>query len=74
MKKPQVPTPVEVARLIAQGKAPTSRLPDGSIDWILQGDAIRGAIEAGLVREDYGCNPNWGSYTVTTAGKKALET
>lgn len=62
-------TPVEVARAIAARRCPVP-VP---VDWVLLGKVVRAAIEAGLVRENFGCFDDWGGYSVTEAGRAAIK-
>ncbi len=64
-----VPTPIDVTRSIAAGRAPVP----SPIDWVQLGRAVQGAIAQGFVRVDHGHNPNWGSYTVTPEGHAAID-
>jgi hypothetical protein len=61
-------TSLDVARRIANGKCPLDIL-----DHVLVGELTRRAVEDGFIRHNYGCNDDWGGYSVTDKGRKALE-
>jgi hypothetical protein len=68
MTTKKAPAPVEVARRIAAGRSPI----EGELDFVLVGRALQAALDAGLIRLDHGWHPDWGSCSVTTAGKAAI--
>ena len=61
------PTPLDVAKAIHEKRSPMF-----PIDWVILGNALRLTCSLGLIRENYGCFDDWGGYSITPKGKKAL--
>jgi len=61
------PAPLDVAKAIHEKRSPMFPM-----DWVILGNALRLTCSLGLIRENYGCFDDWGGYSITTQGKKAL--
>ncbi len=67
--KASVPSPLDVARAIAERRSPVPT----PIDWVALGQALDAAKAAGFIDDDFGYDDDWGGYSVTPKGREAIQ-